>query len=151
MSDIVKYFRKLNTMHSILALLMVIYIVFPVPIPFELATLIDTNMGSLVIIIFAIALFLLVNPVIGVLAFITGYTLLYRAGISTGSEVLRKYVPNEDQKHQEMLQLHTMQNGKTLEEEAVDNIPPSAPEENLLSEDPYQPVYSSSDIEHSEL
>ena len=151
MSDIVKYFTKLNKMHSVLALLMGIYILFPVPLPFELATLIDTKIGSLVVVIFAIVLFLLVNPVVGVLGFITGYTLLYRAGISTGSEVLRKYVPNEDQKHQEMLQLHTTQNGKTLEEEAVDNIPPRAPEENLLGEDPYKPVYSSSNVEHSEL
>ena len=50
-----------------------------------------------------------------------------------------------------MMQLHTENNDQSLEEEAVNNIPPRNPDENLLAEDPYKPVYSSSDIEHSEL
>jgi hypothetical protein len=116
-----------------------------------LSSLIDTKLGSLVVVVMSIVLFLTTSPVIGILAFITGYVLLYRSGVSTGSELLRQYVPNEDQKQQDMIHLHTINNGKTLEEEAVENIPPRNPEEAILADDPYKPVYSSSDIEHSEL
>ena len=42
-----------------------------------------------------------------------------------------------------MLQLHTLQNGKTLEEEAVSNIPPINPDGDIIGEDPYKPVYYS--------
>ena len=151
MSDIVKYFKKLNKMHHLLGLLIVAFIVFPVPLPFEIASLVDTKLGSLVVIVFGITVFLMVNPLLGLLSFIAGYVLLHRAAVATGSEVLRKYLPNEDQKHQDMLQLHTLQNGKTLEEEAVSNIPPINPDGDIIGEDPYKPVYSESKIEHTSL
>ena len=151
MTDVVKYFSKYNKMHLALIFLMLSIIAFPLPIPFELSSLIDTKLGSLLIVTFAIVVFLTVNPVIGILALFTGYVILHRAGISTGSEMVRKYVPNEDQKLQDMMNLHTENNDQSLEVEAVDNIPPRNPDENLLAEDPYKPVYSSSDIEHSEL
>lgn len=151
MSDIVKYFLKFNKSHLLLALLMIVYILFPLPLPVSLATFIDTKMGSLFVVTIAILTFLYVNPVVGILAFVTGYILLHRAGVSTGSEVLRKYLPDDDQKHQDMLHSQTLQNGKTLEEQAVANIPPRSPDKDILPEDPYKPVYSSSEIEHSEL
>lgn len=135
----------------ILAVLLLLFIFFPLPLPFELATLIDTKLGSLLVVTFAIIVFLTVHPIIGLLTFVAGYVLLYRAGISTGSDILHKYIPNEDDKHQEMLNLHSLNNGKSLEEEAVDNIPPQDPDAKLLSEDPYQPIYSNSSIEHTML
>jgi len=64
---------------------------------------------------------------------------------------VRKYLPNEDQKHQDMLQLHTLQQGKNLEEEAVSQIPPINPEGDIIGENPYKPVYSESNIEHTSL
>jgi hypothetical protein len=151
MTDLVKYFKKLNRMQLVLALLMTVYILFPVPLPLDIASVIDTNLGSLGIVIFAIVLFLTVNPVLGVIAFITGYVLLHRAAVATGSEIVRKYLPNEDQKHQDMLQLHTLQQGKNLEEEAVSQIPPINPEGDIIGENPYKPVYSESNIEHTSL
>ena len=92
MTDLVKYFKKLNRMQLVLALLMTVYILFPVPLPLDIASVIDTNLGSLGIVIFAIVLFLTVNPVLGVIAFITGYVLLHRAAVATGSEIVRKYL-----------------------------------------------------------
>ncbi len=139
---------KLNKMHILLVLLLVILIIFPLPLPLDLAALIDTKLGSLLIVIFSILIFIKINPIIGVLAFIAGYVMLNRASISTGSDVIRKYTPNEDQKHQDMLHLHTQENGKTLEEEVVENIPVR---ENILSEDPYKPIYTSSDISYSDI
>lgn len=135
----------------ILAILLSVFILFPLPLPFELATYIDTKLGSLLVVALSIFVFVTVSPVVGILAFIAGYSLLYRAGVSTGSEVLRQYIPSEDDKQQEMLNLHTLSNGKTLEEQAVDNIPPHSPDGDILPEDPYDPIYSSSSIEHTSL
>ena len=135
----------------ILAILLSVFILFPLPLPFELATYIDTKLGSLFIVALSIFVFVTVSPVVGILAFIAGYSLLYRAGVSTGSEVLRQYIPSEDDKQQEMLNLHALNNGKSLEEEAVDNIPPHSPDGDILPEDPYDPIYSSSSIEHTTL
>ena len=135
----------------ILAILLSLFILFPLPLPFELATYIDTKLGSLLVVALSIFVFVTVSPVVGILAFIAGYSLLYRAGVSTGSEVLRQYIPSEDDKQQEMLNLHTLSNGKTLEEQAVDNIPPHSPDGDILPEDPYDPIYSSSSIEHTSL
>lgn len=151
MSDLVKYFKKLNKMQLVLALLMVVYICFPVPLPLDVASIIDTKFGSLVVVTFAIILFLTANPVLGVIAFIAGYVLLHRAAVATGSEVIRKYLPSEDQKQQDMLQLHTLHDGKSLEEEAVAQIPPIDPEGDIIGENPYKPVYSDSKIEHTSL
>ena len=159
MSDLLKNLGKLNKMQLALALLLATFILFPLPLPFELAVLIDTKLGSLVVVAFSIVLFLSVSPLIGILSFIAGYVLIYRAGLSTGSEMLRKYVPNEEQKHQDMMQLHDLEKGKTLEETAVEDIPTITtpyPPMNLsdgviVGEGPYKPVYSESKVEHSEL
>ena len=151
MSDIIKYLSNLNKIHVVLVVLMVTYIVFPLPLPLEIAGVIDTNLGSLIVVVLSIFIFLLVNPVIGTLAFITGYVILSRAAISTGSEVMKQYTPGEDQKHQDMLYLHTKENGKSLEEETVDNMKTINHNSNLLSEDPYKPVYTSSKIDHAEI
>ena len=151
MTDLVKYYKKLNRMHLVLGLLMAVYIIFPVPLPLDVASVVDTKMGSLAVVIFSIVLFLTVNPVIGGIAFVTGYVLLHRAAVATGSEVVRKYLPSEDQKHQDMLQLHTLQQGKSLEEEAVSQIPAIDPEGDIIGENPYKPVYSVSNIEHTSI
>lgn len=146
-------------MQLALTLILLTFIVFPLPLPFEIASLFDTKFGSLIVITFAIVLFLTVNPLVGVLAFIAGYMLLYRSGLSTGSELLRKYVPNEEQKHHDMMQLHDLDNGKTIEEKAVEQIPvittPYPPmkldDGVVIGEGPYKPVYSETNVEHSEL
>jgi len=150
MKTVIKSVSKLNKMHMVLSALLLLTILVPVPIPFDIASYIDTKMGSLTVIILSIVVFLTVNPMVGILAFVAGYVLLHRASLSTGSEVKREYVPSEEQKQQDMMNLHEHQ-GKTLEEEAVANIPPRNPDGDLLKEGPFQPVYSDSVIEHSEL
>ena len=145
-----KSVSKVNKMHLLLSVLLLVIILMPVPIPFDMASYIDTKIGSLVVIVISIAIFLTVNPLVGILAFIAGYIILHRSGLSTGSDVQREYAPNEEQKQQDMLNLHEPQ-GSSLEEEAVSNIPPRNPDGELLTEGPYQPIYSDSGIDHSDL
>ena len=64
--------------HSLLALLLVIFIVFEVEIPLPLANLIDTIVGKTVVILFIFSL-LSYNKFVGVLAIIAGYLLVMRS------------------------------------------------------------------------
>ena len=59
----------------VLVVLMILFIIIPVPVPIKLAELVDTFFGSLVILIVIVSLFMLVNPIVGLLGLIVGYCL----------------------------------------------------------------------------
>ena len=142
--DLCKKMYKPKMMELILIVLMVLYIVFPLPLPLEIAKLVDTFLGTVVILVIIGLLFFFINPLVGLVGLIVGYVLLNRASNTTGSKVLRKYVPNEDQKKQDMLKYNeTNSDGVSLETQAVSNIPMMQVNED--TETPYKPVYSTSE------
>lgn len=143
--DLCKKMYKPKMMESLLIILMLIYIVFPLPLPLEVAKLVDTFLGTVVILVIIGLLFFLVNPLVGLVGLILGYVLLNRASNTTGSKVLRKYVPNEDQKKQDMLKFNAdSSTDGSLEIQAVSKVPIiTVNEENV--ETPYKPVYSTSE------
>jgi hypothetical protein len=134
--------KKFDTLELVLVVLMVIYILFPLPLPLTLAEFIDTTVGSLVILLLVVILFINVNPAIGLLGLLVGYVLLTRASTSTGSDALRKYTPTEEQKEQDMRYLNSEVVSKSLEEEAVETMPEKKVDPSLL-ESSFKPVYSS--------
>ena len=72
-----KLFKK-NVSHSLLAALLVIFVVGDIQIPTEVANLLDTLLGRVFVAGVAISL-LLKNPVLGVLGIVAAYELLRRA------------------------------------------------------------------------
>ena len=143
--DLCKKMYKPKMMESLLIVLMLIYIIFPLPLPLEVAKLVDTFLGTVVILVIIGLLFFLVNPLVGLVGLVLGYVLLNRASNTTGSKVLRKYVPNEDQKKQDMIKFNADSPiDGSLEIQAVSNVPIiTVNEENV--ETPYKPVYSTSE------
>lgn len=141
--------KKFDTLELVLVILMVLYILIPLPLPLTLAEFIDTTVGSLVVLLFVVLLFVNVNPAIGVLGLLVGYVLLSRASKSTGSDSVRKYTPSEEQKEQDMRFLNSEINSKSLEEEAVDKIPEVKVDPSLV-DSTFKPVYSS-DMEFTSL
>lgn len=134
--------KKFDMTELVLVVLMVVYIIVPLPLPLALAEFIDTTVGSLVILLLVVILFINVNPVIGLLGLLVGYVLLSRASTSTGSDALRKYTPNEEQKEQDLKFLNSEIVEKSLEEEAVEKMPEKKVDPALL-ESSFKPVYSS--------
>lgn len=122
--------------HSILAVLMTLFIILDVKIPFQMANLIDTIVGKTVIIILIFAL-LTFNKFVGVLAIVAGYMLVMRSMNMTGNKNMR-YLDNENTKYNKMQNLNVKHN-RSVEEDVIDNMLPRVANENVLSSD-FKPI-----------
>ena len=127
----------------VLVVLMILFIIIPVPVPIKLAELVDTFFGSLVILIVIVSLFMLVNPIVGLLGLIVGYLLIYRSSLATGSDVLRTHDVKGKQELPKLDEYKDVkhENGR-LEEEAVSNVPSHEINTELL-DSPYKGLLSS--------
>jgi len=147
-----KLFKK-NMSHSLLAALLVLFIVFDIKIPNEVAKLINTLLGRVVVAGGAIAL-LLNNPLLGILAIVAGYELLRRSDdvLGGGQKLLlknkrwkmpngrHKYIPSEASKQRDFDSLN--QFPTTLEETVIHNMIPFVSDE-LLSPPSFRPTLDS--------
>ena len=71
--------------HSLLGLLLMLFIIFDIKIPSDLANLVDTIVGKTVVILVIFSL-LTYNKFVGVLAIVAGYLLIMRSMNSTGKK-----------------------------------------------------------------
>lgn len=119
----------------ILTLLMILYILSPIETPKVVAGAIDNLLGRIVLIVLAISL-LFHHPVVGAVALITVYELLYRSEKATGSYQVRTFLPTEYNKGREINAMN--QFPVTLEEEVVKNMVPM--KKKMISTSSYKPV-----------
>tara|TARA_X000000368_G_C23038912_1_gene715929 strand:- start:1056 stop:1493 length:438 start_codon:yes stop_codon:yes gene_type:complete len=122
--------------HSILAVLLALFIILDVKIPFQMANLIDTIVGKTVIIILIFAL-LTFNKFVGVLAIVAGYMLVMRSMNMTGNKNM-KYLDSENTKYHKMQNLN-VKHKRSVEEDVIDNMLPRVANENVLSSD-FKPI-----------
>lgn len=122
--------------HSLLAVLLGIFIIIDIKIPLQLANLIDTIVGKTVIILTIFSL-LTFNKFVGVLAIIAGYLLVMRSMDATGNKNL-KYLENETSKFNKMKHFNGRQK-KTVEEDVINNMLPRVANENV-SDSGFKPV-----------
>jgi hypothetical protein len=97
-----------------------LYLVLGYPLPENVATMIDSTVGKIVVAIVAIMLFAYANPVLGVLALLVAYQLIKSAGVKTGIAGLEEYAPTEAKKWSPYTPAH--QFPYTLEQEVVKNM-----------------------------
>ena len=105
---------------SILSILFIIYLVMGLKMPDNVATMIDTTVGRIGIIIVALMLFAYSNPILGVLSLVVAYQLIRTSTIKTGLAALEEYYPTEEKKWSPFTQTH--QFPYTLEQEVVKNM-----------------------------
>ena len=136
-----KLFKK-NMSHSLLAALLVLFIVFDIKIPNEVAKLTNTLLGRVLVAGGALAL-LLNDPLLGILAIVAGYELLRRSDnvLGGGRKLLLKnrrwkmpngrhrYIPSEASKQRDFDKLN--QFPTTLEESVIRNMIPYVSNANL--------------------
>ena len=85
-----------NQMHYyVLALILVLFVVFPVSIPHELASAVDSLVGKVIIVVIVLNLFI-AHPVVGSVGIIAAYELVRRSAGSGSS--LKKFIPSEKKK-----------------------------------------------------
>jgi hypothetical protein len=100
----------------VLAMLFIVYLVMNYPLPESLATILDTLLGKVTVLVMAMGLFGY-NPVLGVLGMLVAYRLIMSASVRTGMAALNEYYPTEDKKWTPFTPTH--QFDYTLEEELV--------------------------------
>jgi hypothetical protein len=110
-------FERKNLSQLILIILFLIYLVIGYKMPYDLAVLLDNVWGKIIIIIIAIVLFAVCNPILGILGFFVAYKLIMSSNIDSGNYGIKHYIPREEKKYADMIN-----NNKypyTLEQEIV--------------------------------
>lgn len=108
---------SMNSQEILLGVLFIVYFVLGYPIPPDLADVIDTPVGKLVVVFVVALLFLFVNPIIAVIGVLVAIDLIRRSEQSTGKYAMNKYLPSEKQKASNMNKFN--QFPYTLEQEMV--------------------------------
>ena len=115
------YFRDLFTKKHmpelILAILFAVYLIMGFNVPSGVASIVDSTLGKIVIIVVALMLFAYSNPVLGILALLVAFQLIRSASIKTGLAGLEEYYPTEAKKWSPFTP--TNQFPYTLEQEMV--------------------------------
>ena len=90
---------KKHINHYVLVALFFVFIVLPVKVPVELAKLVDTSLGKIVVTVMVISL-LLLNPVLGVVGSVAAYELIRRSSGHTSlySGLNSQFIPSEKSK-----------------------------------------------------
>lgn len=109
--------ERKNMSQLILTILFLIYLVFGYKTPNDLAILIDNIWGKAIIIIIAIVLFAVCNPILGILGFFVAYKLIITSNIDSGNYGKQHYIPTEERKYAEMI--NNNEYPYTLEQEVI--------------------------------
>jgi len=114
MRDVFKNSRKHE---MLLTVLIVLYIVLNVPTPHVIAPYVDTPLGNIIVVLFALSFFMHSHPVVGILSLFAAYVLIRRSSATTGSAAIESYVPSEKRKSEALSAYN--QFPVTLEEQMV--------------------------------
>jgi hypothetical protein len=117
MDSFKELFTKKHMPELLLSGLFVIYLVMGYKMPEGVATMIDSTVGKIVVVLVALMLFAYSNPVLGVLALLVAYQMIKGASIKTGMAGLEEYYPTEEKKWSPFTPSH--QFPYTLEQEVV--------------------------------
>jgi len=131
------YFNKKHMPELLLSALFVIYLVIGYQVPDGVATMIDSTLGKIIVLLVALMLFAYSNPVLGVLALLVAYQLIKGASVKTGMAGLEEYYPTEAKKWSPFTPTH--QFPYTLEQEVVKQMASQKFNANFVKA-PYRPV-----------
>ena len=129
-------------------ILLILFVLFDIKTCRSLSSHIETFYGQLIIVLLTIMICFKTNPIIGVLAIIVAYKLIFTSSVSSSKYVIDKFVPSEISKFNEMKSYNTenietcgdtstissasgLALGSSLEEEQVGNIPIKQPQADL--------------------
>jgi hypothetical protein len=138
--NLFKDFLKTSRTHEhLLSALMLIYIALDVQTPIELAPMVNNIFFKLLLGVVIIAMFFYVNPLVGILAVLTGYTFMYRSRVLGADSI-----PNEKVKHELMKTFNAPKasvSSVSLEEEVVKKMVPTT-RPPLVDNTNFQPILS---------
>jgi len=95
LDTIKKAFTKAQKSHLLLSVLFIIFLLFDIQIPRVIASLVDTTLGNVAVVIASLSLFYTKNNVLAVLGLVVAYEIIRR---SSGVYGLMNHVPTQAQK-----------------------------------------------------
>ena len=116
---------KLNAspLEVIIFILFVFYLVFQIKTPDFLAGFIDSPIGMILVLCFAVYMFLYSHPILGILSIFVAYEVIRRSSLTTGKVVLAQYTPTQPKIDAEIKAMNPPKE-KTLEEDVVEQMAP---------------------------
>jgi len=116
---------KLNAspLEVILFILFVFYLVFQVKTPAVLAGLINSPVGMILVLFFAIYMFLYTHPILGILSIFVAYEAIRRSSLTSGKVILAQYSPTQPKIDAELKSMNPPKE-RTLEEDVVEQMAP---------------------------
>ena len=117
MDSLKDLFTKKNMPELVLLSLFVLYLVMGYQMPEQVATIVDSTIGKIVVVLVALMLFSHSKPILGILALLVAYQLIKSASVKTGMAGLEEYYPTESKKWTPFTP--TNQFAYTLEQEVV--------------------------------
>ena len=130
--------EKKNIPQLLLSILFIIYLVGGYKMPSNIAEMIDTTSGKIIIVVVALFLFAYSNPILGIIGLIVAYELIKRSSVTTGSAALAAYYPTEEKKWSPFSAHH--QFPYTLEQEVVKKMAPIVQSGSTLTKPSYKPI-----------
>jgi len=116
-----KYFK--SPIEYILLVLFILYLVLPINLPEPFAKLVETPLGVIGLFIITIAIFVYINPILGVLYILVAYELLRRSTHFTSKTSYIEHTPTQIEKDEKMRKMNPPTE-KTLEELVVQKMAP---------------------------
>lgn len=116
-----KYFN--SPFEYVLLVSFILYLVLPVNIPEPIAKFVETPLGIIGLFLITVALFVYVNPILGVLYIFVAYELLRRSSRITGKTAYIEYTPTQVIKDENMRKMNPPSE-KTLEEIIIQKMSP---------------------------
>jgi hypothetical protein len=117
MDYLTNLFKKSNMAQLMLVILFLMYLLMGFQTPEAIANIVDTTFGKIIVVLFALFLFVYSNPILGVLGVLVAFQLIRSASQKTGLAALEKYYPTEEKKWSPFSPRH--QFPYTLEQEVV--------------------------------
>jgi hypothetical protein len=131
-------FKKEHMGELTLAILFIIYLIMGYKTPEPVATVIDSIVGKIVIMLIVIYMFMNTNPIVAILALFVAFDLIRRSSVTTGIDALKRYAPTEEKKSSQFSAFN--QFPYTLEQEVVKKMAPIVQSGSSLSKPSYKPL-----------
>ncbi len=113
-------FGSIPPQELVLFILFVLYVVFPMDMPYMIASVVDSALGMVALFAIAVYLFFNTNPLLGVLFVFVAYELIRRSSNVTARSAIIQYTPSQEKKDVVFTSLNAPLEKKTLEEEMVE-------------------------------
>ncbi len=131
-------FKKEHMGELTLAILFIIYLIMGYKTPEPVATVIDSIVGKIVIMLIVIYMFMNNNSILAILALFVAFDLIRRSSVTTGIDALKRYAPTEEKKSSQFSSFN--QFPYTLEQEVVKKMAPIVQSGSSLSKPSYKPL-----------